>query len=1714
MYAPLLLLAALSSSSLVVAFPRPGGSASSTPTSVTPASATPTLSSKPWNIIVQPSETTFTSGNARLIGDQIVVAGGPVLQYNITSGAQATTNLGDSVYGVYGASSNDIWAAGQSGFVGHFNGVAWSTVTLPFPIQLGTTFRQIHGTSSNNVWFVAGSGEDPPILTSLIVHWDGKTFTQYLKNKFGTATTVFARGSDVWVGFGDGLILHTSDNFASYRQVASRKVGDYSVHEFWGDASSSTIYVVASDGIKSISNIGCKETPFSTKSCQSVTYLGIPPDHGNTGYGVETVIGGLPTLPSGALYTAGSFAWGGIYASGGLYQDKTIPNTFVQQSTYTSLMLAKPDAQGRQFLYALANCGAIAARQLTRRRSRGTSKRLIRGRLGPAYSNVSGTDAGDRFVDADEAGASVMDEDSEDDDCALDDFNHDRDALARRRLSPIDELGPKLPGGDNEKRIRPKSSRSLWVKLRRFVLLPSTQSCNNAIVGLYLFSILLVLNGAVRGYILAWCADETPFGSAFISCVVAFSRVAMFVVTRMAISTKRRSRRQTDVVAANGSTSAYSYSTSPTAALALRVLITYSLISLFSSFWDIKVSIRRASLGFAFLDSVLSTSLVSLAGYVTYVGSLQTRVAGSLESADKTWRETSANVLSRISFSWLNPLIDLALERPLSTADLWDLAGDDRGAVIHARFADILRRSIRKEGYVIRALVRLVWKELAFEYAVSLTDHLFLFANPVLIHRILSAIQDPEKSQADLLSAVVGMLLASLARTACESQLYWINRRLDARIRAALVGCLYEKTLRRLQVPLPLPGSEGKEGGKNKKEKGSSGDGTVTNLMSADTDRILACFRQSHYALSVPVLILACFGLLIRTIGLPGAVAGISALSLAVPATKTVGKLIKQYKRELMGKSDERMSKLGELLKGIRTIKLLTWEPYFSDHITQSRRKELDALKSYLTSTVATQLIWRGSPLVASAATFLVRALFAGTAAGVDPASAFTVLTLYNNVLRYPLFVVPKLVVALMEARVSVGRIEQFLAEVEIERHRKKAGGSEGDFGVEEEVLLFDSEGLGGDVEMEGSEVEPGGTVLGFSGDASFDYGAGGGGMMAAGRDSKATGDGITTGPVLKGLNFEFQTGGAFTLVVGPTGSGKTSLLLALLGELRTLSGSAMSPLTKRMLTGPTPMAYVSQIPWLQNATVRENILFGTPFDANRYDAVIEACALKPDIDGLEYGDMTEIGERGVTLSGGQKQRICLARAVYSRAPFLLLDDVLSAIDAQTARHILHSCLQGSVTSLRTRVLVTNNLDLCLPAADCIVVLRSGGTVAVQGPVSEVLARAATDPRVREALEDAGVPLRGRNAGNSHQPAVLEVGSRTPPRPPSVLMSAKKGGESGVVPATPPAARREVRAAKEEAVATGRVAWSVYDVYIKAGGGLLPTAGLLSVIVLAYFLGFAHDYALKVWADGGGSTKAAVEVGGVEGSGLAATSSGGKYLALYVLAAFLALVSLQVRFLAQIYFSLRASSALHAKALARLLGCGLLLLEGTPSGRVINRFGKDMQSVDQEVVGSIGETLQQLVHGVAVVGMVAAASPVLIIGAIPIAVLYYPIARRFLAATRSLKRIEGITRSPVYSSFNEALAGVTTIRAFGREKLLLQGLLDRVDANHRAFLPLWAANRWLAFRVELVGSLVAFAAGASIAAGRGGQTGSPMMDAGWSGLCLNYASMFTDVLTV
>ncbi|KAJ3014849.1 UNVERIFIED_CONTAM: hypothetical protein HDU68_000103 [Siphonaria sp. JEL0065] len=1088
-------------------------------------------------------------------------------------------------------------------------------------------------------------------------------------------------------------------------------------------------------------------------------------------------------------------------------------------------------------------------------------------------------------------------------------------------------------------------------------------------------------------------------------------------------------------------------------------------VFLFASIWDLAHYSHEGymTMLFPILNSILFASMVTVCGrlslqdstisslFLLFRNSLYPRLPKYTRISEyKQWPEYTCHLLSRISFSWMNDLISLAVSRPLVAADLWDLDENDKGATIYSQFARLTNQTGYIRGTLLKILLRINFNILTYEYGISLIDHVFIFGGPFFINAILTTIETPNAKPIDILKPVGGLLLASLLRTTCESQLYWVNRRIDARIRASLVGAIYMKGLTRMQ---PATASALSESLQNASSKPYS-DGAVSNLMSADTDKILACFRQSHYLLSVPFLLILCCSLLVKSVGWAGAIAGMMSLSLAVPATKTVGKRIKKHRKELMRKSDTRISKLNEILNGIKTLKLFAWESHFHTEIEKARSTELESLHSYLDSNMLTQLIWRCSPLLASGVTFLVRALVSKNGETVDAATAFTVLAMYNNVLRYPLFVIPKLAISVMELNVSLGRIEDFLVEPDLERFSPS----------------LTSVGSGG-----GNSND---ITCMFSGNAAFNYG------------------GASNVPVVEGFDFEFPNG-KLTTIIGKSGTGKSTLLLALLGELKTLNGRVTTPAnhTPKDNSNPHPISYAPQAPFLTNTSIKENILFGNKFDQQRYNRVLFACALLPDLETFPQGDETPVGERGAALSGGQRQRISLARAIYAPSRVLLLDDVLSALDANTARHVVENCLLSHEEFMqgRTRILVTHACGLCLPVSDYVCVMgfsedrRGVARVVSCGSLERVVEDSKRIVEVKVALDAAvgGVVFEFSGAGKVVVGAVENA----------ILVPESSGSAVSIKAAD------KTKPPKEDLVTTGKPSIEAYKFYLSAAGGLHSGVLFILSILTAYVFGFLHDYTLKLWSD---KSKAPHD------------ASSSQPLLLYAGSVVLAISALYARFKYQIYFSSQASHHISQTTFSRLLNAPLSFYDTTPQGKIMNRFGKDTQVLDQEVSSSIGETTQQCIHGIMVSLMISFASPILLVFAIPIGYIYLPIAKKFMSVTRSLKKLESSTRSPVYTAFGETLAGAVTIRAFGKQESRLSHLLATVDAHHRAFLPLWGVNRWLAFRVETVGALVAFGTGASLALTAAGENWGGVVtgvDPGWAGLVLNYAGMFTDVLT-
>uniref|UniRef100_A0A671NJH7 Multidrug resistance-associated protein 1 n=1 Tax=Sinocyclocheilus anshuiensis TaxID=1608454 RepID=A0A671NJH7_9TELE len=555
---------------------------------------------------------------------------------------------------------------------------------------------------------------------------------------------------------------------------------------------------------------------------------------------------------------------------------------------------------------------------------------------------------------------------------------------------------------------------------------------------------------------------------------------------------------------------------------------------------------------------------------------------------------------------------------------------------------------------------------------------------------------------------------------------------------------------------------------------------------------------------------------------------------------------------------------------------------------------------------------------------------------------------------------------------------------------------------------------------------------------------------------------------------------GALVAVVGHVGSGKSSLLSALLGEMQKQEGSVS-------IKGS--VAYVPQQAWIQNTTLKDNILFGRDAKDSWYQKVVEACALLPDLEILPGGDLTEIGEKGVNLSGGQKQRVSVARAIYCNCAVYLLDDPLSAVDAHVGKHIFEKVIgpQGLLQG-RTRVLVTHGLSF-LPQADLILVMVDG-EITEMGSYTELLGRQGafaeflhtyTNTEQEEVEESVGACSISVSCRQSQISLNAAGTGKTPEKTePSDVAAAKKAKST-----------EAARLTEADKANTGRVKLSVFWEYTKAIG--------LPLSIFSFFLFFCHhlsslgsNYWLSLWTDDPviNNTQPNREMRlGVYGA-LGLTQG---------IAVFCYSVAVSVG-------GILASRYLHQTMLYNVLRSPMSFFERTPSGNLVNRFAKETDTIDSVIPSIIKMFMGSMFNVLGSCAVILIATPLVAIIIPPLGLLYFFVQRFYVASSRQLKRLESVSRSPVYTHFNETLLGTSVIRAFGEQQRFIRESDGRVDHNQKAYFPSIVANRWLAVRLEFVGNcIVAFAALFAVMA-------RDSLSPGIMGLSISYALQVTTSL--
>mmetsp|Transcript_28733 Transcript_28733/g.88069 ORF Transcript_28733/g.88069 Transcript_28733/m.88069 type:complete len:891 (-) Transcript_28733:519-3191(-) len=596
--------------------------------------------------------------------------------------------------------------------------------------------------------------------------------------------------------------------------------------------------------------------------------------------------------------------------------------------------------------------------------------------------------------------------------------------------------------------------------------------------------------------------------------------------------------------------------------------------------------------------------------------------------------------------------------------------------------------------------------------------------------------------------------------------------------------------------------------------------------------------------------------------------------------------------------------------------------------------------------------------------------------------------------------------------------------------------------------------------------------------------------------------------------------------VAGPVGCGKSSLLSALINEIPRIGGRVA-------LRGS--VAFCAQEPWVQNMSLRDNILFGRPWDASLYERVIEVCGLAADLASLPSGDSTEIGERGINLSGGQKARIALARACYQRADIYLLDDVLSAVDAHVATHLVEHCLQGLLREWGATIVLVTHHTIHLADADAVLLLDEAGAVRAYGPPATVLADSAGGGKEGRSRRKGKARIQASNCAASNGEGAndhnrngahvddatrskldkrdsrrgdsgdatdahkrqfngVEAGDAQAPIPAESSDKVKNGGVNG--------AKTTNRLIKDEERETGYIKASVWRTYATALG-----VGALMALVFAYTIGQALTLGSSFWL-----TQWSADT-------LHQGSNPWLYVIVYAIISLAACAVIWIRVVLVALACVRAGRRLHEGCVAAVVGSPMSFFDTTPLGRILNRFSTDLQVVDVQLrmtTQAFGLCLFNLI-GTLLLVIINAWQ--ILFGLVPLGFAYVYVARYYRSSSRELQRLDSLSKSPIYAAFTETLHGATTIIAFGASERFAEEAKQRLDENLKVGFASAAANRWLSIRLEAIGNSI-IAGVAALAVGlHGAATGGPGMTggaaavaAGMAGLSLSYAVSLTDFL--
>ncbi|VVC26208.1 Hypothetical protein CINCED_3A017920 [Cinara cedri] len=973
----------------------------------------------------------------------------------------------------------------------------------------------------------------------------------------------------------------------------------------------------------------------------------------------------------------------------------------------------------------------------------------------------------------------------------------------------------------------------------------------------------------------------------------------------------------------------------------------------------------------------------------------------------------NANIFEILTFGWTLNLFKTGQLRDLELNDLYTTLNEHKSSSLGCELEEKWKNELSKAKEANRtpSLTRVLVQMFGVQYLLygllhSVLELFLKMIQPLFISGLLKYFSPDQSDDTDLTMAywyasglVFNMLVSVVVYHGIQIEILTIGMKM----RIACCSVIYQKALRLSKTAL-----------------GKTTVGEVVNLLSNDVNRFDMVVIFINYLWMSPLQTIMVTYFLWQEIGVSSTI-GVAVLIMTIPLQGWLGKKISEFRLKTAVRSDERIRLMNEIISGIQVIKMYTWEKPFANLVEYARKKEIDQIKGSLyfrTVLLSFTSFHTRIAIFFSIFTYVLLGNYIS-------AQKVFVLTSYYNLLRNTMTgLFPQGIGIVAETSISIKRLQNFLMyeekQCQLEVNQPKTDNT-----VNNTVKKHCNE-----------ETEQ-----------SNEFG-----IIISSATAKWTA--TQTENSLENINLTVIPG-RLVAIIGPVGAGKSSLLQAILREI---------PLSTGSITVHGKVSYASQEPWLFSGSVQQNILFGSLMNEERYRNVIKVCALKTDLKQFPYGDRTVVGERGVALSGGQRARINLARAVYKKADIYLLDDPLSAVDTHVGKHLFEKCIKGFLGE-KTCILITHQIQY-LTSVDQIV-LMDNATVLAEGSYQELQDSNLDFTKLLGSSEETIIESENESITAKNTITSTNLNSRPSYKrqisSQSMLSSADELKFNDV---------QEAPAEEAETRASGSVSSNVYTSYFSAGGSKVKIMSLVFVCIFAQVMASGGDYWITYWINleehvfhrlkathSSNSTRITSEDNVTSTSLLGWSITRHTCFVVFAVLTFGVIVTTIIKATTFVSVCMRASVNLHNAMFTAITRATMYFFNTNSSGRILNRFSKDMGAIDEMLPAASMDCIQIGLMLIGVVIVIGIIDIYLMIPTFIVALIFYKLRVFYLSTSRSIKRLEGITRSPVFAHLNASLQGLTTIRAYKAEQILSNEFNKHQDLHSSAWYMFISANR-------------------------------------------------------